>query len=73
MTHGAHLRYRKPVSRDDHRFAGFDTVYGHFAWGDAYTLHELRARFVNGPVDWAAVAAREKTKQATKTVTGKQR
>jgi uncharacterized protein YndB with AHSA1/START domain len=52
--------------------AGFDDVYNHFVWGDAYTLHELRARFVNGPVDWAAVAAKEAAQDASKTVTGKQ-
>jgi uncharacterized protein YndB with AHSA1/START domain len=51
--------------------AGFDDVYSHFAWGDAYTLHELRARFVKGPVDWAAVEAKEKAEAAAKTVTGK--
>lgn len=50
--------------------AGFDTVYSHFEWGDAYTLHELRARFVNGPVDWAAQEAKEKAQAATRTVTG---
>jgi hypothetical protein len=27
VTHGAQLRYRKPVSHDDYRFAGFDTLY----------------------------------------------
>lgn len=52
--------------------AGFDDVYNHFAWGDAYTLHELRARFVKGPVDWAAVAAAEKAQAASKIVAGKQ-
>lgn len=45
---------------------GFADVFSHFEWGDAYTLHELRARFINGPVDWAA---REKV--ASKTVAGK--
>jgi len=51
--------------------AGFDDVYSHFEWGDAYTLHELRARFIRGPVDWAALEAKEKAAAATKTVTGK--
>ena len=50
--------------------AGFDDVYSHFEWGDAYTLHELRARFVNGPVDWAAEEAKEKAAAATKKVEG---
>jgi len=49
---------------------GFGDVYSHFEWGNAYTLHELRARFVNGPVDWAAVEAKEKAHAATKVVTG---
>jgi uncharacterized protein YndB with AHSA1/START domain len=52
--------------------AGFDNVYSHFEWGDAYTLHELRTRFVNGPVDWAAREAKEKAQEAAKTVSGKQ-
>jgi uncharacterized protein YndB with AHSA1/START domain len=51
--------------------AGFDDVYSHFEWGNAYTLHELRARFVNGPTDWAAMAAKEKAQAATKAVQGK--
>jgi uncharacterized protein YndB with AHSA1/START domain len=52
------------------RGAGFDDVYSHFEWGDAYTLHELRARFINGPVDWAAVKAKQKAQAAAKTVAG---
>jgi len=51
--------------------AGFDDVYSHFEWGDAYTLHELRARFVNGPVDWAALEAKAKAAAAAKKVEGK--
>jgi hypothetical protein len=41
-------------------------------WGDAYTLHELRKRFVDGPVDWAAEEAKGKAKAATKVVAGKE-
>jgi len=52
--------------------AGFATVYSHFEWGNSDTLHELRTRFVNGPVDWAAEEAKEKAQAATKVVTGKQ-
>lgn len=52
--------------------AGFDDVYSHFEWGDAYTLHELRARFINGPVDWAAREATKKAAAATKVVSGNQ-
>ncbi|HEX3667233.1 MAG TPA: SRPBCC domain-containing protein [Rhizomicrobium sp.] len=51
--------------------AGFADVYAHFEWGNAYTLHELRKRFVKGPVDWAAEAEKEKAGDATKNVTGK--
>ena len=35
---------------------GFDRIYRHFEWGDAYTLAELRRRFERGPVDWAKKA-----------------
>jgi hypothetical protein len=52
--------------------AGFADVYSHFEWGDAYTLHELRKRFIDGPVDWAAEEAKEKAKSATKVVSGKE-
>jgi hypothetical protein len=51
--------------------AGFDDVYSHFEWGDAYTLHELRTRFINGPVDWAAHQAKDKAQAASKTAAGK--
>ena len=30
----------------------WDTVYKHFAWGNAWTLEQLKARFEKGPVDW---------------------
>jgi uncharacterized protein YndB with AHSA1/START domain len=30
----------------------WDTVYKHFAWGNAWTLEQLKARFEHGPVDW---------------------
>ena len=49
--------------------AGFADVFAHFEWGNAYTLHELRKRFVNGPVDWAVEEAKEKAQAASKTVT----
>jgi uncharacterized protein YndB with AHSA1/START domain len=49
--------------------AGFADVYSHFEWGDADTLHELRKRFIDGPVDWAAEEAKEKAQAASKTVT----
>jgi uncharacterized protein YndB with AHSA1/START domain len=30
----------------------WDTVYKHFAWGNAFTLEQLKTRFEQGPVDW---------------------
>jgi uncharacterized protein YndB with AHSA1/START domain len=48
----------------------FDTLYRHFEWGDAYTLQELKTRFVKGPVDWAALSAKRKAAEATKAVKG---
>ena len=30
----------------------WDTVYKHFAWGNAWTLEQLKSRFVAGPIDW---------------------
>lgn len=30
----------------------WDTVYRHFAWGNAYTLDQLKTRFAQGPIDW---------------------
>jgi uncharacterized protein YndB with AHSA1/START domain len=30
----------------------WDTVYKHFAWGNAWTLEQLKLRFEQGPVDW---------------------
>jgi uncharacterized protein YndB with AHSA1/START domain len=48
---------------------GYKTLYGHFEWGDAYTLSELKTRFEKGPVDWAAVEARRKAAAAARAVT----
>jgi uncharacterized protein YndB with AHSA1/START domain len=48
----------------------FATLYKHFEWGDAYTLAELKRRFDQGPVDWAAVAANSKAQAAATTVEG---
>lgn len=30
----------------------WDTVYKHFAWGNAWTLEQLKTRFEQGPIDW---------------------
>ncbi|MGB2817732.1 MAG: SRPBCC domain-containing protein [Burkholderiaceae bacterium] len=34
----------------------WDTVYRHFAGGNAWTLEQLKARFEQGPVDWKKLA-----------------
>jgi uncharacterized protein YndB with AHSA1/START domain len=47
---------------------GFAEVYRHFEWGDAYTLEELRKRFVEGPTDWSKVAAKAQAKKAAEKV-----
>jgi uncharacterized protein YndB with AHSA1/START domain len=49
----------------------WDVLYGHFEWGDAYTLAELKARFDKGPVDWAAREAKHKSEAAARTVEAK--
>jgi len=50
--------------------ARFDTLYRNFEWGDAYTLQELKTRFVKGPVDWAARSAKRKSAEASRAVKG---
>jgi len=47
---------------------GFDTLYRHFEWGNAYTLDALKTRFETGPVDWAALEAKRKAAAATTVV-----
>lgn len=49
---------------------GFDVLYRHFEWGNAYSLNELNKRFETGPIDWAAVFERQKAAAASATVTG---
>lgn len=34
---------------------GFDALYRHFEWGNAYSLNKLKERFETGPIDWAAL------------------
>ncbi|HYD45688.1 MAG TPA: SRPBCC domain-containing protein [Phenylobacterium sp.] len=46
----------------------FQTLYGHFEWGNAYSLAELKKRFETGPVDWADRAARAKAVAADRQV-----
>jgi uncharacterized protein YndB with AHSA1/START domain len=47
------------------------TVYGHFEWGNAYSLAELKKRFQTGPVDRTQGAGAERNAEADKAVTGK--
>jgi uncharacterized protein YndB with AHSA1/START domain len=47
------------------------TVYGHFEWGNAYTLAELKKRFQNGPIDRTQGDGAERNADADKAVTGK--
>lgn len=49
---------------------GFDYLYRHFEWGNAYSLAELKKRFDTGPVDWAAMFARRKAAAASAVVQG---
>jgi Activator of Hsp90 ATPase homolog 1-like protein len=46
----------------------FDTLYRHFEWGNAYTLHALKKRFETGPVDWKGKNAAVKSEQAPQPV-----
>ncbi|MCC7267073.1 MAG: SRPBCC domain-containing protein [Caulobacteraceae bacterium] len=46
----------------------FQTLYGHFEWGNAYSLAELKKRFETGPVDWADRAARARAVAADRQV-----
>ncbi len=48
----------------------FDNLYRQFEWANAYSLAELKARFVSGPIDWAARAAKEKAAKADRKVQG---
>ncbi len=46
----------------------FDELYRTFEWANAYSLTELKARFVGGPVDWADRAAKEKAQTTNQKV-----
>lgn len=48
---------------------GFDRLYRNFEWGDAWSLAQLRKRFINGPVDWKAQAEQQKARSASDAVT----
>jgi hypothetical protein len=47
------------------------TVFGHFEWGNAYTLAELRKRFESGSIDRAKGDGAKANQDADKPVTGK--
>ena len=47
------------------------TVYGHFEWGNAYTLAELKKRFEKGPIDRTLGDGAKRNADADKAVTGK--
>lgn len=51
----------------------WDTLYGHFEWGDAYMLAQLVKRFETGPTDWAKEAEQAAAKTASNQVEGKAR
>ena len=51
--------------------ADYDLLFKHFAWGNAYSLMELKQSFVKGPIDWNAIEARQQAKAAVATVQGK--
>lgn len=36
---------------------GYDTLYKHFEWGNAWSLKQLHKRFAVGPADWTALRA----------------
>lgn len=48
----------------------FDNLYRQFEWANAYSLAELKARFVSGPIDWVERAAKEKAAAADRKVQG---
>ena len=39
--------------------AGYDALYKHFEWGNAWSLKQLHKRFAVGPEDWAALKAKQ--------------
>lgn len=47
------------------------TVYGHFEWGNAYTLAELKKRFEKGAIDRTQGDGADRNAVADKAVTGK--
>ncbi len=50
--------------------AAYDTLFQHFAWGNAYSLMKLKESFVKGPIDWRAVEAQQQAQAAAAKVQG---
>jgi len=48
----------------------YDTLFRHFAWGNAYSLMVLKTSFVRGPIDWQKVEAQQQAKTAAAKVQG---
>ena len=48
----------------------YDTLLRHFGWGNAYSLMELKASFVTGPIDWRLREARAAARAAAAKVQG---
>jgi hypothetical protein len=48
----------------------YDTLFRHFAWGNAYSLMVLKTSFVKGPIDWQKVEAQQQAKAAAAKVQG---
>jgi uncharacterized protein YndB with AHSA1/START domain len=48
----------------------WSTLFGHFEWGNAYTLEKLKERFEKGPTDWAKAAERQAAQAASAKVEG---
>ncbi|WP_337186882.1 SRPBCC domain-containing protein [Phenylobacterium sp.] len=48
----------------------FDTLYRHFAWGNAYSLMKLKESFMKGPIDWKQVEAQRQAGAAAAKVAG---
>lgn len=49
----------------------YDTLFEHFAWGNAYSLMMLKTSFVKGPVNWAAMEAQQQAQAAAAKVEGR--
>ena len=48
----------------------YDTLFSHFAWGNAYSLMVLKTSFVKRPIDWKKVEAQQQAQAAAAKVQG---